>query len=219
MKYQQQARGRKTVFSAALSVLLLILASFLVHGVSADVAVEAVFDVRGVVATQDTLSGSSVSLLLDGKPAGLVRRDGTFVLRDVAPGTYSLEVSTTTYGYPLYIVEVAKTGKISATYWFGKRRRELQHPLTLEPYGVQSYFEPRKTLSIMSLFMNPMVLMMAVMMGLMFVLPKLQEGMDPEELKKLQEDMKKSQADQPDPQKLLGSMFGGGNTDEDSDSD
>ncbi|GBG27899.1 ER membrane protein complex subunit 7-like [Hondaea fermentalgiana] len=209
-------RGWRAVL--ALAAALVVCLSACVQ-VAAGESASSGFDVLGYV-KGDSPELSSTSLLVDGKTVGVVRKDGSFVLRDIPAGTYSLEVGSTTYSYPLYLLNVGESGRISAQFWVGKKRRELQHPLRLEPYGEQNYFEPRKTISIGSLFMNPMLLMMAAMMGFMFLVPKLQEGMDPEELKKMQEDMRKQQLDQPDPQKLLGSMFGGGSSAaDDSDSD
>lgn len=177
-------------------------------------------DVGGVVSVPEFLAAPTMSIILDGEPRVLTRHDGSFVLHDVEEGTHSLEVGTTGWTFPLYSLTVTPSGTVSATFHYRKRQREIKHPLKLEPFAKPSYFEPRKSISIASMFMNPMVLMMLVMGGMAYALPKLQENMDPEELKKMQADMKKSQADQPDPTKMLSGFFGGGAAaGEDSDSD
>jgi ER membrane protein complex subunit 7 len=69
------------------------------------------------------------------------------------------------------------------------------------------YFEERKSpwFMISGLIKNPMLIMMVVMAGLMYMMPKLMEDMNPEE----RAQMKKQMAMQQDPVKMLGSLFGG----------
>ncbi|KAJ3133270.1 hypothetical protein HK100_004531 [Physocladia obscura] len=65
---------------------------------------------------------------------------------------------------------------------------ELTVPLLIPARGIFDPFTPRPKISLWSLVMaNPMVLMMGGVLALFFFLPKVMDGMDPEELKKIQE--------------------------------
>jgi len=82
------------------------------------------------------------------------------------------------------------------------------------------YFQPKKQFNIMGYIMaNPMMLMMGFMVVMMVVMPKMMEGMDPEELKKMQE-ARGGEGMETDPMKALQKLMGGGdskNNDEDDD--
>ncbi len=72
----------------------------------------------------------------------------------------------------------------------GAKRMEIDGPLIIQPLVTLQYFQPRPAFSLWGLISgNPMMLMMVVSMGLMFFLPKMMSGLDPEEMKKLQKDM------------------------------
>ena len=58
----------------------------------------------------------------------------------------------------------------------------------------------------MGLFKNPMLLMMLFSGGMMWYMPKMMEGMDPEQKAQLEKQM----AMQSDPQAMLADLFGGG---------
>lgn len=62
--------------------------------------------------------------------------------------------------------------------------------MVLEPLKEEQYYEIREPFSIMSLVKSPMGLMMGFMVLVMFVMPKLMENMDPEEMKRAQEEMR-----------------------------
>lgn len=76
-------------------------------------------------------------------------------------------------------------------------------PLILQAHAQYVYFEPRKGFSAKSILKNPMMLMMLFSGVLMFFMPKIMEGMEPEE----KERMRKQMANQQDPAKMLSSMF------------
>ncbi len=72
----------------------------------------------------------------------------------------------------------------------GAKRVEVDGPLILQPLVTLQYFQPRPAFSLWGLVSgNPMMAMMALSMGLMFLMPKMMSGLDPEEMKKLQKDM------------------------------
>jgi hypothetical protein len=82
----------------------------------------------------------------------------------------------------------------------------MEYPLVLNAWATYDYFEVKRGFSILSIFKNPMILMMVASVGLMYWMPKLMEGMEPEE----RERMKKQMEMQKDPSKMLGQLFGGG---------
>jgi len=177
-------------------------------------------NIQGRIFVPETMTPPTLEISLNnGERSALSRLDGSFILEGVPDGLYSLQVVSVDWIFPSYQVTVAG-GQVLTSYHNEKRqKRELQLPLRLEPIGKPMYFEPRQQMSVSSMFMNPMGMMMGFMLLTVVILPKMMGAMDPEEMKKMQEDMKKNQADQPDPQKLLGSFFGGAAAEADSDSD
>ena len=57
----------------------------------------------------------------------------------------------------------------------------------------------------MSIIKNPMIMMMLVSVGLMFLMPKMMEGLEPEE----REQMKRQMEMQQNPGQMIGELFGG----------
>ncbi|CAI5726731.1 unnamed protein product [Hyaloperonospora brassicae] len=77
------------------------------------------------------------------------------------------------------------------------------------------YFDPREKFNVLTLGMNPSFLTIIVPIGLLYVLPKLTAGMDPDDVKKAQEEMGSA-----DPSLVLAGMLGGGQPNaDDSDDD
>ena len=80
----------------------------------------------------------------------------------------------------------------------GAPKQAIPHPLELTAHASYEYYEPRQGFSIMSIFKNPMVLMMIVSAGLVVLMPKMMEGLDPEQ----KEQMQRQMAMQQDPSKV-----------------
>jgi hypothetical protein len=78
--------------------------------------------------------------------------------------------------------------------------------------GTYQFFEVKKGFSVFSLLKNPMVLMMLFSVGMMYFMPKMMEGLDPEEKAR----MKKQMEAQNDPTKMFSQMFGGGGEEEEA---
>ncbi|CAL5358918.1 unnamed protein product [Camellia sinensis] len=81
-------------------------------------------------------------------------------------------------------VSARNPGKVQAA--LTENRRGLTE-LVLEPLREEQYYEIREPFSIMSLVKSPMGLMMGFMLIMVFLMPKLVENMDPEEMKRAQE--------------------------------
>jgi len=121
-----------------------------------------------------------------GAYSAIPRHDGSFKLHAVPPGAYLLEVLDTQSVWPSVRIEVGTSGKVRAL--LSHSRQPLPFPLPLEPLVAKpTFFEKREGFRWSSMLMNPMVIMMGVTVLIMFVMPKMMENMDPEQLKEMQE--------------------------------
>jgi hypothetical protein len=197
--------------------MLLIIAVLMVLTISLTPFVNALAVVRGRV-DFGGLPSTNLIVRLDSSPEyqAFVKNDGSFVIRDVVSGLHELSVVDSLRWFTKAIIEVDENGKLTRIVEVlpppqpntGPIRRETK-ALTLKPVGLIDYFEKRQQMSVMSLFANPMMLMMLVTLGLGFIMPKLMENMDPEELKQMQEQMAQQQKVTADPSKAFASLLGG----------
>ncbi|KAL2926516.1 ER membrane protein complex subunit 7-like protein [Bienertia sinuspersici] len=84
-------------------------------------------------------------------------------------------------------VSARNPGKVQAA--LTETRRGLTE-LTLVPLREEYYYEKREPFSLLSLVKSPMGLMVGFMLIVVFVMPKLMENMDPEEMRQAQEQMR-----------------------------
>jgi hypothetical protein len=138
------------------------------------------------------------------------RADGSFTIFNVPPGVHQLDVLSTTHLFgqvKIQLLEDSMDAPKCLEYAYpGAIKLAIKYPLVLIPHATYDYFEPERGFSILGLLKNPMVLMMLVGGGLMLGMPKLMEGMDPEE----KELMRKQMKAQTNPTEMLSQMFGGG---------
>ncbi|OIW14995.1 hypothetical protein TanjilG_30714 [Lupinus angustifolius] len=108
---------------------------------------------------------------------------------NVPAGTHLIEVAALGYFFSPVRVDVSarNPGKIQAA--LTETRRGLSE-FVLEPLKGEQYYEIREPFSIMSIVKSPMGLMMGFMLIVVFLMPKLMENMDPEEMKRAQEEMR-----------------------------
>ena len=105
--------------------------------------------------------------------------------------------------WPTVRLDVSATSPGKARALLSHSRQPLPFPLPLEPLVAKpTFFEKREGFQWSSMFANPMMIMMVVTVGIMFVMPKMMANMDPEALKEMQE-MQGGMADflNPDKQK------------------
>ena len=76
------------------------------------------------------------------------------------------------------------------------------------------YFERRQQMNVLSILQQPMFLMMLFTMGMVFLMPKMMDNMDPEEMKKMQAEMGSG-----DPSEAWSKLMGGGKKADGSDDD
>ncbi|OAY27414.1 ER membrane protein complex subunit 7 homolog [Manihot esculenta] len=133
---------------------------------------------------------SNVKVILNGgQNITFLRPDGYFSFYNVPAGTHLIEVAAIGYFFSPVRVDVSARfpGKVQAA--LTENRRGLSE-LVLEPLSDEQYYETREPFSIMSVVKSPMGLMVGFMLVVMFLMPKLMENMDPEEMRRAQEEMR-----------------------------
>ncbi|CAN1828422.1 ER membrane protein complex subunit 7 homolog [Linum perenne] len=133
---------------------------------------------------------STVKVILNGgQNVTYLRPDGYFSFHNVPAGTHLIEVSAMGYFFSPVRVDVSARfpGKIQAA--LTENRRGLTE-LVLEPLREEQYYEIREPFSPMSIIKSPMGMMIGFMVVVVFLMPKLMENMDPEEMKRAQEEMR-----------------------------
>ncbi|KAK1394475.1 ER membrane protein complex subunit 7-like [Heracleum sosnowskyi] len=128
-------------------------------------------------------------LLNGGQQVTFLKPDGYFSFHNVPAGTHLIEVAAVGYFFSPVRVDVSarNPGKVQAA--LTENRRGLSE-LVLEPLRDEQYYEIREPFNVMSLVKSPMGLMVGFMLIVMFLMPKLVENMDPEEIKRAQEEMR-----------------------------
>ena len=131
-----------------------------------------------------------------------LRADGTFIFSDLATASYTLHVHSPFFEYDPLRVDVSKkfdndVRVVKATpehlvggmppvpvpYYPGRG-------ITLQPVRMLKHFVEKPKWSILGMLFQPYFLMMMLPMVMMFIMPKMMEGMDEEQ----KAEMKKSQA-------------------------
>ena len=133
---------------------------------------------------------SNVKVILNGgQRVTFLRPDGYFSFHNVPAGTHLIEVAALGYFFSPVRVDVSarNPGKIQAA--LTESRRGLTE-FVLEPLKEEQYYEIREPFSIMSIVKSPMGLMVGFMLIVVFLMPKLMENMDPEEMRRAQEEMR-----------------------------
>ncbi|KAK1382881.1 ER membrane protein complex subunit 7-like [Heracleum sosnowskyi] len=132
---------------------------------------------------------SNAKVILNGQQVTFLKPDGYFSFHNVPAGTHLIEVAAIGYFFsPVRVDASARNpGKVQAA--LTENRRGLSE-LVLEPLRDEQYYEIREPFNVMSLVKSPMGLMVGFMLIVMFLMPKLVENMDPEEIKRAQEEMR-----------------------------
>ena len=146
--------------------------------------------------------------LNNGEYTTYARSDGSFRIYNVPSGIHQLDIDSTIYHFgqvKIQLLEDSMDAPKCLEYPFpGAAKRAIKYPLSLSPKATKDYFQVKKGFSILALFKNPMVLMMVFSAGMMFMMPKMMEGLDPEEKARMKQQMQAQQ----DPTKMLSQMWG-----------
>ncbi|XP_020265633.1 ER membrane protein complex subunit 7 homolog isoform X2 [Asparagus officinalis] len=133
---------------------------------------------------------SNIKVILNGgQSVSFVRADGYFSFYNVPAGTHLIEVVALGYFFSPVRIDISARNPGNVQAALTENRRAL-HELVLEPLREEQYYEIREPFSIMSLLKSPMGLMMGFMLLMVFVMPKMMENMDPEEMRRAQEEMR-----------------------------
>ncbi len=111
------------------------------------------------------------------------RKDGSFEVTNLIPGSYLIEVSNADYFYEPIRVDINSKGKIRArrvNYIQSSAVQQLSYPLRFKAKAQFKYFQIRETWKVTDFLLNPMVLMMVLPLLLIMVLPKMMNAADPD---------------------------------------
>ena len=124
-------------------------------------------------------------------------------------GVHQLDVQSATHHFGTVKVQLladaASPPKCVEYAYPGAAKKAIEHPVVMTAYATLEYFEMRPAFSVFVILKNPMFLMMAFSVGMMFLMPKMMEGMTDEEKAQMREQM----ASQQDPTKLLSNLMEG----------
>lgn len=136
------------------------------------------------------------------------RQDGTFTIRNIKPGVHVIDIHSVKYHFPQIKCQYKPDNEPAVTcleyVYAGATKQPTDLPLKIFASATYEYFETRKGFSLAGIMKNPMFLMMAFSAGMMFLMPKLMEGMGEEE----KAAMKKQMELQKDPTKMFGQLWG-----------
>jgi ER membrane protein complex subunit 7 len=141
------------------------------------------------------------------------RNDGNFTIHDIVPGVYLIDVQSPMHHFSqikcLYKPEAIQENKPIFScleyHYPGAVKQPVENMLVISALGTYDYFELKRGFSVMSLIKNPMVIMMILSAGMMYMLPKMMENMDPEERAIMQKQMSRQQ----NPQQMFGELLSG----------
>ena len=136
-------------------------------------------------------------VLNGGEYSSLSRADGSFTFYNVDAGIYLLEVLCVEFAFPQIKVKIVKgeeydggdeeTISVVEYKYPGANRTPGSHPIKLIALTPLKYFQDPPRFNIFGFIMgNPMILIMALSAGLMFIFPKMLQNMDPEAMKEFE---------------------------------
>jgi len=156
-------------------------------------------DVHGAIRWNEVCSGidklGQAKVVLDnGVYAGSVTRDGSFVIPDVAPGTYILSVLAHDFTFDNVRLDIANSTAtpearpyVSGTPFNPPSQVLLPAPLLLVPRYKHAYFTQPGSFNLLSMFSNPMMLFVVITACIALGMPYIMKNMDPEMLREIKE--------------------------------
>jgi len=184
---------------------------------SANGATKVKIEGKVIMPQDDSISDkwrSTTRILVNyGEYVGFVKEDNTFVISNVPPGSYILEVANKDYIFEPFRVDITSKGKIRARKLLHLQPTSVvgvPYPLKFVAKQPAMYFKAREQWRITDFLMNPMILMMVVPFLLIMVLPKLINTADPEVQREMQQSLQMPKYDLPELSELMTNFFGGG---------
>ncbi|GAA5798828.1 hypothetical protein EDC94DRAFT_627877 [Helicostylum pulchrum] len=190
-----------------MKLLSIVIASFLVAAAAA-MNIEGKIIPNAVIPDVSEIDTATTRVALNGAQyTARIKANGEFNIPNVKAGSYLLEVQSIEHIFPKLRVDVEENN-VKATYTglgidWNQRGNSISYPLEIQAKADSEYFMERKGFNVMSMFKNPMFLMMGVSAIMMFFMPKLMKAMqemDPEgakEINQSQADAQKMLADMP----------------------
>lgn len=171
--------------------------------------------IKGTLLLPDDTPVNMTRLSLNaGEQLTYSRLDGTFAFYNVPPGVHLVDVHSHTLMFSQVKIQLLEDSmdkpKCIEYAYPGANKQPIAHPLVLTAHATYEYFEQRPGFSIFSLLRNPMLLMMLFTVGMMYLMPKMMENLEPEEKEKMRAQMEM----QKDPTKMLSHLFGLGEEEE-----
>ncbi|KAK2461779.1 hypothetical protein APHAL10511_006242 [Amanita phalloides] len=151
-------------------------------------------NIYGTIRWNDVCPGfeqleQSKVILDNGLYAGTVTRDGNFVISDVPSGTYVLSVLSHDFLFDQLRIDISSNATLEARPYIAGTPLDppsqvlLPVPLVLTPRQKNAYFIPPGSFNLLSMFSNPMMLLMVVTACMMLGAPYLLKNMDAETLR------------------------------------
>ncbi|GMR42649.1 hypothetical protein PMAYCL1PPCAC_12844, partial [Pristionchus mayeri] len=178
----------------------------------ATASAENLYAVEGTVVYprgDSSLPANTRILLNYGKYVGFPREDGSFAVNGVAPGSYIVQVENVDYVFEPVRVDITASGKMRTRKIVTMQPgavQQLPYPLKMVARESTKYFRKREEWRVTDVLFSPMVLMIALPLGIMLILPKLTAN-DPE-LQKEMENMQLPKMDMPDMSDMMANFFG-----------
>jgi len=149
---------------------------------------------------------STLITLNDGEFSTYSTSTNGFAFHNVPTGVHVLDVHSSTYQFSQVKIQIleGEEPKCIEYIYPGAAKRPITHPLELYTNAEFNYFQKRASFSLFTIFKNPMMLMMAFGVGMMFLMPQMMQNLDPEQ----KEQMKKQMEMQQDPTKMLSQLWG-----------
>lgn len=174
------------------------------------------YTIEGSVHPPDVISPewllSTKVLVNGGERIGFLRNDGSFLVSNLEPGSYSIEIVNPNHVYEPARVDINSKGKFRArklNYVQTNLVHQIPYPLKFKVRSPYKYFQVREAWRITDFLMNPMVLMMMLPVILIMVLPKMMNAADPETQREMQQ-MQMPKYDVPELSEMMTSLFTGG---------
>jgi ER membrane protein complex subunit 7 len=157
------------------------------------------------------------------------RLDGTFTIYNITPGVHIIDIYNPIHHFSqikclykpttddkddddnsIQTTTIKKPELSCLEYYYpGASKRTIDmdasNILTITALASYEYFEVKRGFNLLSMLQNPMILMMIFTGGIMYLLPKMMENMDPEERAMMQKQMSQQQ----NPQQLMSQLFSG----------